>query len=186
MSAVATPAPPTTTMLPPSRRVPSRRMLHIFLVVVLAHWFEHLLQAFQIYLLGWKVPEARGALGLLWPWLVSSEALHYAYAIVMLAGLIYLRPMFQGRARDWWTAAIVIQIWHHFEHLLLFGQAVFGHTLFGAAKPTSIVQLVAPRVELHLFYNAIVTIPMAVAIILLARRGAGHAPRLGVVRRGLT
>ena len=30
--------------------------------------------------------------------------------------------------------------------------------------PTSIAQLVFPRVELHLFYNTIVTIPMVVAM----------------------
>jgi hypothetical protein len=183
MSAVATSAP-TTTTLRRSRGLPSRRMLPIFLVVVLAHWGEHLLQAFQIYVLGWKVADARGALGLLWPWLVSSEALHYAYALVMLAGLIYLRPMFEGRAHDWWAAAIVIQIWHHVEHLLLLGQATFAHPLFGAAKPTSIVQLLVPRVELHLFYNAIVTIPMMVAIVLLTRRDAGHRPHPRVPARG--
>jgi hypothetical protein len=183
MSAVATSAP-TTTTLRRSRGLPSRRMLQIFLVVVLTHWVEHLLQAFQIYVLGWKASEARGALGLLWPSLVSSEALHYAYALMMLAGLMYLRPMFEGRARDWWTVAIVIQIWHHLEHLLLFGQATFAHPLFGAAKPTSIVQLLVPRVELHLFYNAVVTIPMMVAIILLTRHDAGHQPHLRVAARG--
>ena len=43
-----------------------------FMVIVLAHWVEHLLQGLQIYVLGWPVPEARGALGLLFPWLVKS------------------------------------------------------------------------------------------------------------------
>ena len=43
--------------------------LRAFMVVVLAHWVEHLLQALQIYVLGWPVPEARGALGLVFPWL---------------------------------------------------------------------------------------------------------------------
>src|SRR5437762_8521835 len=71
--------------------------LRIFLAIVLAHWVEHLLQALQIFALGWPRPEARGALGLVFPWLVSSEALHYAYAIIMLVGLIVLRPSFQGR-----------------------------------------------------------------------------------------
>ena len=37
--------------------------LRVFVVIVLAHWAEHLLQAFQIYGLGWRVPEARGLLG---------------------------------------------------------------------------------------------------------------------------
>ena len=35
--------------------------LRLFMVIVLAHWVEHLLQGLQIYVLGWPVPEARGA-----------------------------------------------------------------------------------------------------------------------------
>ena len=44
-----------------------------FMVIVLAHWAEHLAQAFQIYGLGWPVPEARGVLGVFFPWLITSE-----------------------------------------------------------------------------------------------------------------
>jgi hypothetical protein len=136
-----------------------------FLVVTLAHWVEHIAQAVQVYALGWPAPEARGALGLWVPWLVQSEWLHYGYAIVMLALLFVLRPGFTGRARTWWTAALVIQFWHHIEHGLLLIQALTGTTLAGAAKPSSIVQLLVPRVELHLFYNAVVFIPMVIAMI---------------------
>jgi hypothetical protein len=58
-----------------------------------------------------------------------------------------------------------IQIWHHFEHLLLLVQAMTGAYLLGAKVPTSIAQLMFPRIELHLFYNTIVTIPMVVAMV---------------------
>ena len=34
--------------------------LRTFMVIVLAHWGEHLAQAFQIYALGWPVPASRG------------------------------------------------------------------------------------------------------------------------------
>jgi hypothetical protein len=142
------------------------RWLMLLMVVVLAHWVEHLFQAAQIWVLGWPRPEARGALGEVFPPLVSSEWLHYGYAVAMLIGIILLRPGFRGPARQWWTAALVIQIWHHLEHLLLLGQAMTHHPLFGADKPTSIIQLVAPRVELHLFYNGVVFAPMVAAIYL--------------------
>lgn len=56
------------------------------------------------------------------PWLVTPEWLHYLYAIVLLAGLIVLRPGFTGRSRTWWDVALAIQVWHHFEHALLLGQ----------------------------------------------------------------
>ena len=34
--------------------------LQTFMFIVLAHWAEHLVQGFQIYVLGWAPPEARG------------------------------------------------------------------------------------------------------------------------------
>ncbi len=44
------------------------------------------------------------------------------------------------------------------------GQAIAGQNLFNAPVPTSIAQLWFPRVELHLFYNTIVFIPMVIAM----------------------
>jgi len=48
--------------------------------------------------------------------------------------------------------------------LLLIGQATFHHNLFGSPVPASILQLVVPRVELHLFYNTVVFIPMIIGM----------------------
>jgi hypothetical protein len=90
--------------------------------------------------------------------------MHYGYALVMLIGLFLLRPAFTGRARIWWTVALVIQFWHHFEHLLLLIQANTHHYFWGRAVPTSVLQLIYPRVQLHLFYNSIVFIPMVIAV----------------------
>jgi hypothetical protein len=139
--------------------------LRIFMAIVLAHWAEHLLQAFQIYVLGWPVPKAGGLLGYFYPSLIKSEALHYGYALVMLAGLWLLRPGFTSATdRRWWTIALGIQFFHHVEHALLQTQAILGHNFFGRPVPTSLVQLWVPRVELHLFYNTIVFIPMVIAM----------------------
>ena len=149
--------------------------LQIFLVIVLAHWAEHIVQAIQIWVLGWPVPKSRGVLGEAFPWLVKSEALHYGYALIMLVALIALRSGFTGAARTWWNVALVIQIWHHFEHLLLLIQAQSGWHLAGKPVPTSILQLVFPRVELHLFYNSVVFVPMVIAMI-LHRRPPAPAP----------
>jgi hypothetical protein len=139
--------------------------LRAFMVIVLGHWFEHFLQGFQIYVLGWPVPQARGALGLFFPALITSEALHYGYAVVMLVALWLLRSGFTGTLeRRWWTLALGIQFFHHFEHALLQFQAITGHPFFGRPVPTSLIQLWVPRVELHLFYNTIVFVPMIVAM----------------------
>ena len=165
-----------------------RKALNLFMIVVVAHWAEHLTQAYQIWVLGWPVPQARGVLGLAYPWLVTSEWLHYGYALVMLVGLWMLRRGFVGRARGWWLVAFGIQFWHHIEHLLLFVQAQTGTFFFGRSVPTSVLQLVLPRVELHLFYNTVVFLPMVIAIILHLRPNRAEAelmtcacaPRLAV------
>ena len=49
--------------------------------IALAHWAEHLSQAYQIYVLGWPRPQAGGFLGLFFPWLVNIELMHYGYEI---------------------------------------------------------------------------------------------------------
>lgn len=82
----------------------------------------------------------------------------------MLAGMWILRSGSVGRGRAWWMAAFWIQFWHHIEHALLQGQAIAGANLFGSPVPVSIAQLWVPRVELHLFCNAVVFVPMLVAM----------------------
>ena len=47
---------------------------------------------------------------------------------------------------------------------MLLGQYLVGHNIFDRPVPTSLIQLWAPRVELHLFYNTIVFVPMTVAM----------------------
>ena len=140
------------------------RGLQLFMAIVLAHWAEHLAQAIQVYVLHWPLPEARGVLGLWFPWLVKSESLHYGYAVIMLAGLWIFRSGFVGRAYTWWMVAFWIQFWHHIEHALLQGQAIAGQNLFNSPVPMSIAQLVIPRLELHLIYNSIVFVPMVIGM----------------------
>ncbi|WP_237774500.1 hypothetical protein [Actinosynnema sp. ALI-1.44] len=138
--------------------------LALFMLIVTLHWVEHIAQVVQVYFLDWKRADAGGVLGMWYPWLTRTEALHYGFAIVMLVGLIVLRPGFTGTSRRWWTAAMWIQVWHHFEHLLLLVQAGTGTRLLDSSVPTTLLQLVIPRVELHMFYNALVFVPMVVAM----------------------
>ncbi len=167
------------------------RALQIFMFVVLAHWAEHLVQAYQIYVMGWPRPKALGLLGLWYPWLIQTEALHYGYALIMLIGIWVLRKGFTGRARTWWTVALVIQFWHHIEHFLLIWQATTHHNFWHKPVPCSVLQLFFPRVELHLFYNTMVTIPIIIAMMLYWRRqkdpvsSSAMTARAGLGERGL-
>jgi hypothetical protein len=141
-----------------------KQAMQVFMFIIVAHWLEHIFQAYQVWVLGWPRSQAMGALGLLYPWLMKTEWLHYGHALFMLVGLALLRPSMVGRARVWWDITFALQFYHHFEHALLLGQVLIHHNLFDASVPTSIGQLWIPRIELHLIYNTMVTIPMLIAV----------------------
>jgi hypothetical protein len=147
-------------------------MLKIFVAIMIAHWLEHIVQAYQVYVMGYERHHAMGLLGQIYPWLVHSEWMHFGYAVLTWLGLALLRDGFSGTARNWWNAALVIQTWHLFEHTLLFVQAQGGFTFWGRREPTSVLQLFWPRIELHLFYNSVVTIPIVMAMIAARRKRA--------------
>jgi hypothetical protein len=117
-----------------------RKVLAAFVVLCFVHLSEHIVQAFQVYALGWPLHQSRGILGQIWPWLAHSETLHWTYAALMFWGLWGLRGLFTGRARTFWTVAAAIQTWHLFEHSLLLWQATTGHNFFGAPQPISVIQ----------------------------------------------
>ena len=141
-----------------------RAALLSFLGIVLFHWLEHIIQAYQFFVMHWPRPMSMGLVGMYYPWLMKSEVLHYGFALVMLIGLWVLRKGFTGTSRTWWMVAFWIQFWHHFEHFILFYQAQTQQFWFGGTVPTSVGQIWIPRIELHLIYNALVFIPMVVAM----------------------
>jgi hypothetical protein len=193
---VSCPLPPESSWARLSRTLNTtwhRPALYFFTFIVLAHWAEHLVQAFQVYVLGWPLNRSFGLVGMLYPWLVKSEAMHYAYAFVMLVGIWILRRGFTGRSYVWWMIAFWIQFWHHIEHGLLQAQVIYGHNFFNAPGPISIIQmigflegpastgfnglLVGPpkhdmsgllylvrRMEVHMMYNTIVFVPMVIGM----------------------
>jgi hypothetical protein len=73
----------------------------------------------------------------------------------------------------------VIQFWHHSEHAVLQWQALTHHYWLGSPVPVSFVQMLLPkfRVEIHLFYNAIVFIPMMIGMYyhMFPPKGEEHA-----------
>jgi hypothetical protein len=112
------------------------RFYLLFMGVCIFHLVEHVIQALEVYVFNVPLHEARGVLGVFWPWLVHSETLHYGYALFMLVGLWLFRLQFGF----WWKVAIAVQCWHHFEHALLLYQATIGQNFFGAPQPISVIQ----------------------------------------------
>ncbi|MEO8576120.1 MAG: hypothetical protein ABI556_05445 [Gemmatimonadales bacterium] len=135
-----------------------------FLAIVLFHWMEHIIQAYQFFVLHWARPMSMGLVGMYYPWLMKTEVLHYGLALVMVVLLWVLQKGFTGKSHTWWMIAFWIQFWHHFEHFILFYQAQTHRFWFGGAVPTSVGQIWVSRIELHLFYNVLVFIPMVVAM----------------------
>ncbi|MEH6987152.1 hypothetical protein [Cytobacillus firmus] len=142
-----------------------KRSLYLYAIIVLGHWLEHIFQVVQIHSFHMETHNANGFLGMYAPWLVKSEWLHTGYAWLMIIGLIILRKGFMGLSKSWWILSLTIQAWHVVEHSLLSFQAITGISFFGYDNPTSVLQLIIPRVELHLFYNSIVTVPMVIAML---------------------
>jgi hypothetical protein len=136
----------------------------VFVTWVLAHWVEHIVQAYQVYVSGMLRHHSHGAVGGIMPWLITSEWLHFGYVAVTFVGLVLLRNGFTGTAKTWWSITVGIGLWHLIEHTILLAQATVGYNLFGFSEPASLLQLIVPRIELHLFYNAAMTLPLMIAL----------------------
>lgn len=145
----------TTTTTP---TLATRLLIFGFMLIVLGHWAEHVFQAVQHYVLGWPLSHAQGALGMIHHGAADNEWLHWSYALFMLVGLYLLYSQVVQDQRSWnlWSLTILLQMWHLLEHTVLVGQFMLG------MKPTSMLTalLGVPRLELHLFYNSIVTVVM--------------------------
>src|SRR5260221_7645314 len=116
-----------------------KRALQAFLVIIIAHWAEHLAQAYQVYVLKWAPHQAGGVLGQAFPWLGHSEVLHYGYALILLAGLWAVLPGFVAAAPTWWLGALLVPFWSHIQHPLLPRPGIARHTPVSAALPTTIL-----------------------------------------------
>jgi hypothetical protein len=152
----------------------------LFMYIVLLHLAEHLVQIFQLYGLGWTRSDCLGLLGLKYPWLMRSESLHFIYAYVMTIGLFYFSKLYQKQQKMhyWWSVALYLQIWHYLEHTLLLNQAYTQDNFYAFLAPVSLIQILfqylaglpmagqpyLPRIEVHLFYNLIVFIPMMIGV----------------------
>jgi len=143
------------------------------MVIGALHESEHVVQIVQRYVLG--VPNGSGVLGSL----ADIEPVHFAYNVSYLVGLIWVATSIRPFVRaDGVSAlalqfALMLQVWHVFEHYLKLAQYVaLGFTngtggFFGAG-PGGLVPLVAVPV-LHFAYNTAVFVPLLVVFARYAR-----------------
>lgn len=160
----------TSNLMDKLNTVWHEKALWAYLVIVLGHFSEHLVQVYQVYVMGWLPKEAGGVLGLWYPWLAESEILHIAYNGSMWIGILLLYKGMQGSSRSFWKWALIFQTWHLFEHIILMYQYVTKTFFFGGIVQTSVGQIWFPRVELHFMYNFIVFVPLMIACLLYFRQ----------------
>jgi hypothetical protein len=147
-----------------------KRLLALYMAVVVLHACEHILQLYQFAVLGWARPASGGLLGLWAPQLAMSELLHFGYNSFQLVGLLALLGGFKGRARTMWIIATCLQGWHWFEHALIQMQWITKLYLYNGPKQMSVLEILLPRIELHFLYNMIVLIPTVIAVYPYARK----------------
>src|ERR1700679_123429 len=80
----------------------------------------------------------------------------------MLVGIWVFRKGFTGLSHTRWS--VLDPILAYIEHFLLIWQAATHHNFWGKPVPCSVLQLIFPRDELHLFYNSIVFAPMVIGM----------------------
>jgi hypothetical protein len=135
-----------------------------FIVLMIAHWAEHIVQAYQVWVLHMPRACAMGILGMKYPALMKGEWLHWGFALLTLGFISALNSGFGDVARKWWIAAYWFSLFHCIEHSFLFVQAQTHVYAFGRSEPTSFIQYFIPRIELHLFYNSVITILVSIAM----------------------
>ena len=148
------------------------RAVLVYLVIVIGHFSEHLVQVAQVFLFGWERGDAGGILGLYLSGVAENELLHVTYNSFQITGLILLAYGFRRyrAAYAFWMVALAAQSWHWLEHAFLITQMLTGHYFYGAIKQMSVLERFFPRIELHFVYNLLVFTPTVIALMLYLRR----------------
>lgn len=141
----------------------------IYLIALATHFFEHIVQMIQLYILQWPRPECLGILGLKYPMLVHNETLHFGFAMFTILGLFLFKPD-NFKAYRWWKNTLAFSTFHFFEHSLLMYQFLTKQYFFGETAPTAIGQIWFPRLELHFFYNLVITVFICVFVYYQTRK----------------
>lgn len=143
----------------------NKQWVRLFNAIVISHFFEHVAQMLQLYVLHWQRKDSLGFLGLVYPEMVRSEWLHYSHALFMLIGLAML-----CKVNRWLFLAFTLAFLHHIEHFCLLYQAITKLYWFNTVKPMTYVEHWLPRIELHFSYNLIVLVPMVIGLMQWSKR----------------
>ena len=150
--------------------------LALFYVLVVSqggHLLEHVVQVAQVHVLGMAPPDANGVFTAL-----DAEWVHFLWNTWVLAATVPL--VLRYRDNSWLRLAAVAAVWHELEHAYL----IVGHVMNGTVGDPGLLAgggalgggVPVTRIDLHVAYNVIETLPIVVAFGVTLRREQAPAP----------
>lgn len=142
-------------------------IFYLLVIIQGGHVLEHVAQMYQIHILGWPGPQARGIIGPL-----DIEWVHVIFNTWVLVAVVAL--LYPFRANLWLWLTLLVAVWHELEHLFIMivylttGQAGTPGLLsrggvLGGGLPLS-------RPDLHFWYNLVETAPLLIAFVYQLKR----------------
>lgn len=133
-------------------------LFEVVLISQIGHFIEHLVQMYQIHLLGLKGVAARGIFGQL-----DVEWVHFLFNTYLLIAFLLLVLKF--RKNPWLWVTVVVALIHEFEHLYIMrNYFITGKQgLPGLLGRGGVIDIPLLRADVHFLYNLVESVPMMLA-----------------------
>lgn len=135
-------------------------LFEVVLISQLGHFVEHLVQIYQIHVLGLTGPAARGIFGQL-----DIEWVHFGFNTYLLIAFLLLALKF--RRNPWLWVSVVVAVVHEIEHLYIMTNFLRTGTpgLPGLLARGGVIHIPLSRADVHFLYNLVESIPMMLAFV---------------------
>jgi hypothetical protein len=135
-------------------------LFEVVLISQLGHFVEHLVQMYQIHVLGLAGPAARGIFGQL-----DIEWVHFGFNTYLLVAFAALALRF--RRNPWLWVSVAVAVIHEFEHLYIMANFFRTGTpgLPGLVGRGGVINLALTRADVHFLYNLVESVPMMLAFV---------------------
>lgn len=135
-------------------------LFEVVLISQVGHFIEHLVQMYQIHILGLRGVAARGIFGQL-----DVEWVHFLFNSYLLIAFLLLALRF--RKNPWLWATLVVALIHEFEHLYIMrNYFITGKQgLPGLLGRGGVISIPLLRADVHFLYNLVESVPMMLAFI---------------------
>lgn len=133
-------------------------LFELVIISQIGHFIEHLVQMYQIHILGLRGAAARGIFGQL-----DIEWVHFLFNTYLLIAFLALALRF--RRNPWLWVTLVAAVLHEAEHLYIMANFLRTGTpgLPGLLGKGALISIPLARADVHFLYNFVESIPMMLA-----------------------